>query len=138
MKGGPKGLNSNISSTPSCVLNYFPRQYRMDFESHIEEILKTAMGLDPASIGREAVKRIVHRRMQQCGDERAERYVERLKKTCGELDRLIEAVVVPETWFFRYPESFRFLTDLARAEWLSEPGGRSIRILSAACSTGEE
>ena len=30
----------------------------------------------------------------------------RLNGSPGEVQALIEAVVVPETWFFRYPESF--------------------------------
>lgn len=47
-------------------------------------------------------------------------------------------MIVPETWFFRYPESFATLARLAKA-CLSEINQmRALRILNLPCSTGEE
>jgi len=51
---------------------------------------------------------------------------------------LIEAVIVPETWFFRYPESFATLARLAVARLAEIKQMRALRILSLPCSTGEE
>jgi chemotaxis protein methyltransferase WspC len=51
---------------------------------------------------------------------------------------LIEAVIVPETWFFRYPESFTALASLAHKRLAELAGARPLRLLSLPCSTGEE
>src|SRR5690606_25565987 len=51
---------------------------------------------------------------------------------------LIESIVVPETWFFRYPESFALLATQARALQRRLPIGRPLRLLSLPCSSGEE
>ncbi|MGH8350877.1 MAG: CheR family methyltransferase, partial [Pseudomonas sp.] len=51
---------------------------------------------------------------------------------------LIEAVIVPETWFFRYPESFVTLAKLASKRLAEINNLRALRILSLPCSTGEE
>ena len=54
--------------------------------------------------------------------------------TAAELDELAEEVVVPETWFFRYPESFR----APGAAVGGAAAGRPVRVLSVPCRTGEE
>lgn len=51
---------------------------------------------------------------------------------------MIEAVIVPETWFFRYPESFATLARLAVKRLAEIKHLRALRILSLPCSTGEE
>ena len=55
-----------------------------------------------------------------------------------ELQALIEAVVVPETWFFRDREAFAALARLAHEEWLPTHPDGVLRLLSLPCSTGEE
>src|SRR6185503_1136786 len=55
-----------------------------------------------------------------------------------ELQALIEAVVVPETWFFRDREAFSTLARLVREESLTAPADGVRRILSLPSSTGEE
>ena len=47
-------------------------------------------------------------------------------------------MIVPETWFFRYPESFVTLGRLARERLAAHSSPRVLRILSLPCSTGEE
>jgi chemotaxis protein methyltransferase WspC len=47
-------------------------------------------------------------------------------------------VIVPETWFFRYPESFATLARLAIKRLAEIKHLRALRILSLPCSTGEE
>ena len=56
-----------------------------------------------------------------------------------ELDKLIEEVVIPETWFFRDNKPFQALDVLIKKKYLkSVAKGERIRILSIPCSTGEE
>jgi len=68
--------------------------------------------LNAASIGSGAIARAVQERLSACelGDLPA--YLERLRGSGTELQALIEAVVVPETWFFRDRHAF---TALSRA-----------------------
>ncbi len=57
------------------------------------------------------------------------------RHSAADLQSLVEALVVPETWFFRDTAPFDFLARQARAAW---PGKPRLRILSAPCSSGEE
>jgi chemotaxis protein methyltransferase CheR len=50
---------------------------------------------------------------------------------------LAEGVTVGETYFFRQPEHFRHLAELAQGGCLA-PAGRPVRAWSAGCATGEE
>jgi len=56
-----------------------------------------------------------------------------LRGSRGELEALAEALVVPETYFFRHPESFDAMRD-----WIARHPRRPVRILCLASSTGEE
>ncbi|MGJ7541737.1 CheR family methyltransferase [Variovorax sp. LT1R16] len=99
------------------------------------ELLKQRIGLDAASIGDAAIARAVRLRSTACGAADDERYWALLQSDPAEVQQLIEAVVVPETWFNRYPESLVTLVDVVR-ERLSRSA--KVRILSIPCSTGEE
>jgi chemotaxis protein methyltransferase WspC len=105
-----------------------------DFES----LLKRAMGLDAASIGSSAVERAVRTRMTACSLADPQAYLDRLRNSAGEMQKLIEVVVVPETWFFRHREAFAAMVRIAREEWLQRHSEGLLRILSLPCSTGEE
>lgn len=52
----------------------------------------------------------------------------------GEFQVLIDLLTTNETYFFREPQHFDFLKN----EWLPQLSGDSLRIWSAACSSGEE
>ena len=106
--------------------------------SGIEEILGGTIGLNAASIGRDAIELAVRVRMRACGIERADDYLPRLHASADELDELIEAIVVPETWFFRHPESFAALSESIRDKSLQGSPQALLRVLSAPSSTGEE
>ena len=95
-------------------------------------LLKRRIGLDCASIGQAAVLRAVRLRMQAIGEKDEAGYWSYLQASEEEIRQLIEAVVVPETWFFRYPESLSALAQLALRR------GGELRLLSLPCSTGEE
>jgi len=64
-----------------------------------ENLLKNAMGLDTASIGSTTIERAVHLRMTTLGLKEDDEYWQELRRSADELQELIEAVVVPETWF---------------------------------------
>jgi chemotaxis protein methyltransferase WspC len=102
-----------------------------------ENLLKASMGLNAASIGPSAIERAVRERSAACNLEDPQAYWERVSGSDTELQKLIEAVVVPETWFFRDRESFVTLARLMREEWLQRRDG-VLCLLSLPCSTGEE
>ena len=81
-----------------------------------ESLLKASMGLSVASIGPAAIERAVQERLSACHLEDLPAYLARVHGSTSELQALIEAVVVPETWFFRGRESLDALARLARDE----------------------
>ena len=100
--------------------------------------LKERIGLDVASVGEAIIERAVRQRSQAVAAQTADEYWHHLQRCHDEQQALIEAVIVPETWFFRYPESFATLARLAKARLAEINQLRALRILSLPCSTGEE
>jgi chemotaxis protein methyltransferase WspC len=110
-------------------------------------LLQRTMGLDPVSIGEKAVERAVSDRFAAwraagadgLDESRAniEAFWLAVNGVPAQLQALIEAVVVPETWFFRDAEAFNALVKLARVQLLDQPF-KPVRILCMPCSTGEE
>lgn len=105
--------------------------------AHFEDVLERTIGLNAASIGVSAVERAVDRRMRDLNLENRDLYWDLLQRSREELQELIEAVVVPETWFFRDPQAFPAMTGMA-TEIRRQGMGRPLRLLSVPCSTGEE
>lgn len=104
----------------------------------IEALLRKKIGLDALTIGSNTITRAVNRRMADCGLTDISIYLTKLQTSATELEELIEAVVIPETWFFRDREPFVFLRHYVVLEWLPKNPGRTLRVLSLPCSTGEE
>ncbi|MBD8092870.1 chemotaxis protein CheR [Pseudomonas fluorescens] len=100
--------------------------------------LKDRIGLDVASVGEAIIERAVRQRSQAVQAQTAQDYWQHLQSSHDEQQALIEAVIVPETWFFRYPESFATLARLAKERLAAIKQMRALRILSLPCSTGEE
>ncbi|MCO4888214.1 chemotaxis protein CheW [Cupriavidus sp. WGtm5] len=109
----------------------------MSTAAHIEALLKARIGLDAGAIGSGAVARAVRERQQARHAHDTEAYWQLLQGTADEFQALIEAVVVPETWFFRHREALLALGRFA-AERAFADGRRTLRLLSLPCSTGEE
>lgn len=101
----------------------------------VEALLHELIGLDAQTLGGSAVSHAVRQRMAACGLEDEEAYWARLTEAACERQELINAVIVPETWFFRDPRAFGALVE--RAETVRAQG-RMVRLLSIPCSTGEE
>lgn len=106
--------------------------------SDFENLLKLSMGLDAASIGSSAIERAVHERQAACRLKDVQAYWKHVSSSETELQELIEAVVVPETWFFRDREAFSAMVRMAQEQWLQPQPERVLRLLSVPCSTGEE
>src|ERR1700726_4389667 len=85
----------------------------LDFET----LLKETIGLDSASVGSSTIDRAVRLRMAGAGITRLEDYWQQVRSSKDELQELVEAVVVPETWFFRDREAFAALVRLVVEEW---------------------
>jgi chemotaxis protein methyltransferase WspC len=104
----------------------------------LEDLLKASMGLSAASIGSAAIARAVKVRVSACNLGDVHSYQELVRVSGTEMQALIEAVVVPETWFFRDRQAFTALARLAREEWLQTHPEGVLSLLSLPCSTGEE
>ena len=110
----------------------------MTIERRFFRFLQDRIGLDVASVGEQMVQRALRQRCAALAAHDLDDYWLRLQQSAQEQQALIEAVIVPETWFFRYPESFTALLDLARKRLAGQGSTRPLRILSLPCSTGEE
>lgn len=105
----------------------------------LKDLLKTTMGLDAHTVGVSIIQRAAQQRMAALGiDTDMDAYLARLQQQPGELDALIEMVVIPETWFFRDRRPFDALRTYLREEWLPNNLGNTLRVLSIPCSSGEE
>ena len=110
----------------------------MNSDQRFFDFLKERIGLDVTSVGPAIIERAVRQRTTLSQAAHADEYWLLLQGSREEQQALIEAVIVPETWFFRYPESFATLGKLARKRLGELNNMRALRILSLPCSTGEE
>jgi chemotaxis protein methyltransferase WspC len=104
--------------------------------SQIIEPLRKVIGLDAASLGNCLIERAVKLRLSANHLRDNSQYAALLQCSDAELQNLVEEIVIPETYFFRYPESFVALRRIVQEQLLS--GSRKMRFLSIPCSTGEE
>lgn len=102
-----------------------------------EQLLTRWIGLDPDSIGQAAIARAVRIRMEALGLDSPAAALEHAAADSAERDRLIEEVVVGESWFFRDPQVFAFVCRFA-ATRAALPGRGPIHILCVPCAGGEE
>jgi chemotaxis protein methyltransferase WspC len=104
----------------------------------VAHLLTQIMGLDAASVGPSLIERAVRQRQAACRLGDAHSYLRQLKGSSDERQALIEAVVVPETWFFRDRPTFAALGTLVTEGRIPVHADGVVRILSLPCSTGEE
>lgn len=76
----------------------------MSSQQRFFRFLQERIGLDVASIGAPMVERALRQRCTAVDAFDLDDYWLRLQQSAEEQQALIEAVIVPETWFFRYPE----------------------------------
>lgn len=94
------------------------------------------MGFRLEAVDRYALRRLVESWVAEGG--KATNLVERANSGCGRaLDRIVQAVSVGETYFFRHPAQLGFVvSEVARRVAVS--GTRVVRAWSAGCASGEE
>jgi chemotaxis protein methyltransferase WspC len=102
------------------------------------ELLDRALGLNPVSIGSSAIERAVEMRIKACNLQNDDDYWDLLQHSRDEVQELIEAVVVPETWFFRDPPAYAAMVGFVIERAVKGDPSRQQRLLSLPCSTGEE
>ena len=101
------------------------------------ELLRQRTPLHPRLLEGETGALLVRRRMQALGIVDPAAYRDRVARDPVELEALVVAVAVPETWFFRYRTSFDFLAQWLRARRQAAPSS-TLTVLSAPCATGQE
>lgn len=111
-------------------------------DARFETWLSTETGIDASSLGINTLARVVNDRMRATQgdalqDGALDVYWHLLHGSVDERQALVEALVVPETWFFRDRDAFAALTKLAAARVADAPT-RVLRVLSVPCSSGEE
>ncbi len=104
----------------------------------IEQLLRQVIGLDPEALGASTVATAVQHRMKKRGLKTVDEYASLLLLADAELQEFIEAMVVPETWFFRDHQPFVALGQWVKEGWWPAHPQGVLRVLSAPCSTGEE
>ncbi len=111
----------------------------MTTEDLLEELAHrvfSELGFAPTDLLRQRLGRVVRQRMKAVGAPHLRAYLGYLE-TSGraELTRLVQALTINETYFFREPAHFAALERLL-------PGlaarSQRVRLLSAGCATGEE
>lgn len=104
----------------------------------IEFLLESRIGVSVEAIGSKVIEKAVRYRMAVCGLTNPDIYLRQLQTSEREWNELVEMVVIPETWFFRNRQSFTFLEEYLKTEWLPQHHDKGLRVLSLPCSTGEE
>ncbi|EUC18902.1 UNVERIFIED_ORG: chemotaxis protein methyltransferase WspC [Burkholderia sp. CF145] len=120
------------------------------FVPRFEAWLLRETGIDASSLGINAVERAVLERVRvtrlglaahdtsvAIDPAEIETYWQQLTMSRDERQGLIEALVVPETWFYRDREAYVALARLANERLVRDPM-HVLRVLSLPCSTGEE
>ena len=111
-----------------------------------ETWLSQETGIDASSLGINALERAVQDRVRltlsvdpvkAVAEDAVDAYWRLLIDSPEERLALIEALVVPETWFFRDREAFVALARLVNEKLARDPA-RVARVLSVPCSSGEE
>ncbi len=99
----------------------------------VAELLRRRIGLDPLSLGANVLPHLVAQRMSALRVDEVSVYAAILADSVAEFEEVVEKLVVSETWFFRGGKLFPYLVERIR-----RAATHPVRILSAACSTGEE
>lgn len=102
----------------------------------VQRWLHERMALDADLMRGAGFGALLNERLQTLGLSSEDDYVALLERSPQEAEHIAGLVAVPETWFFRYPQSFALLVDHLVVR-LSR-GAASLRMMSIGCATGEE
>ena len=101
-------------------------------------LLRQHIGLDPESIGQEAIEQSIKRRMSAAGLDNPDLYFMKVTGDPVELTALVDEITVGETWFFREFRAFSVLQEKALSSRSRLNGLSQFRVASMPCSSGEE
>ena len=101
-------------------------------------LLRQHIGLDPESIGQEAIEQSIKRRMSAAGLDNPDHYFIKVTEDPVELTALVDEITVGETWFFREFRAFSVLQEKALSSRSRLNGLTQFRVASMPCSSGEE
>ncbi len=106
-----------------------------DFLHRVILLIEEKMGMKHHSIRLPIWEDVIKERMTLLNFSTYQDYFQYLQTSPAEIQELVEKIVIPETWFFRDKEVFQFLS-----LWLKQANSSTVlfKILSLACSTGEE
>lgn len=108
-------------------------------EQRILDFVQQRTGLYFRSVQHSHAVTAIGRAMRRAGTSDPRDYVARLQRDLAALDELVVELVVGETYFFRFPEQFRFLSSSIVPELARHADRKStLRFWSAGCATGEE
>jgi chemotaxis protein methyltransferase WspC len=119
-----------------CVSNFSPRTDRVETAA-LGELLAVKLGLDAESMGPSFLSSVARRCLHQSGFADLRTFLLAAAAGGDPWHKLVESVVVSETWFFRDEAPFDLIVDAVRANWRGH-GAAPVRVLSCPCSTGEE
>jgi chemotaxis protein methyltransferase CheR len=107
--------------------------------SRLCEFLYRRTGMVFTESKRYYVERRVHERMRATGSQSFNSYFARLRiDASGEIEQLVNAFTVNETYFYRESHQLQCLTKDLLADRVERTAPKPIRIWSLPCSTGEE
>ena len=119
-----------------------PDGARQDLSAHLQTIcglLRTEVGHDFSQYKEKTLIRRIQRRMQVAQTDTVTGYIEHLRQTPRELDNLFRELLIGVTEFFRDPEAFAAMQELAIPALLDGKHAADIlRVWVPACATGEE
>jgi chemotaxis protein methyltransferase WspC len=136
---------THVTSEPHDAYNNLNRPMNPT-DPCFETWLSQETGIDASSLGINALERAVQDRVRltlsvdpvkAVAEDAVDAYWRLLIDSPEERLALIEALVVPETWFFRDREAFVALARLVNEKLARDPA-RVARVLSVPCSSGEE
>lgn len=120
----------------STIIN----QSDQGFKALQKRIIKER-GLDLSQYREKCLKRRIDVRLRATRSHNYLEYMAVLKKDPSEYDRLLDALTINVTNFFRDKSTYRIIEDTVIPELVSSKkreGKRIIRVWSAACASGEE
>ncbi|MGL6076797.1 MAG: CheR family methyltransferase [Fimbriiglobus sp.] len=104
----------------------------------IQAKLREEFGFILDALSERTLGSAIEARMKFLGMPSIDDYVIHFTTSAQERLLVVEQIVVPETWFFRYPESFQQLQKVIQTRELTPTPGQPLRILCVPTSTGEE
>lgn len=101
-------------------------------------VVRARCGIDFAGYRRGTLERRLVNRVRAAGEPDAQRYLDRLRGSDDEIDRLIEALTIKVSRFYRNADVFDALRDVLLPELAARFAPDRLRAWSAGCGRGEE